>query len=83
MFRLVDWERVTDVSKYHILFVFTVKFGFILFHVLDPECKGPTFRKMSVTSHQSTQRIIAEDLKLANTFFINLRLVRHPIAIKR
>jgi hypothetical protein len=35
--------------------------------VLDPECKGPTFLKISVTSHQSTHRNVAEDLKLTNT----------------
>jgi hypothetical protein len=78
MFRLADWEIITDVSKYGNAFVFTVKFAFSLLLVFDPECKGPTILKMPVTSHQYTQRNITQDLKLTNTF-----LVCHPNTIKR
>jgi len=53
------------------------------FFKCDPECKGPAILKMPVTNHQSTQRNIAEDLKLTNTFVKNSRLVCHPTAIKR
>jgi hypothetical protein len=82
MFRFVDREIITDVSKYRNASIFTVRFVFTLLRVFDPECKGPTILKMPVTNHLYTKCNIVEDLKLRNTFVINTRVVCHPIANK-
>jgi hypothetical protein len=69
MFRFVDREIITDVSKYRNASVFTVRFVFILLRVFDSECKGPNFevRHPRCVSNESNVRLYN---MTSNTTFI-------------